>query len=217
MGIFRPRRIRLSSPYTAGFLLLLTSAAFILGGACWSAPPRYDGAGYAVLAQALLSGQGYRATDQPDSHRHGHFPPGYPFLLASTWRFGGNSVPVFHAVSVLCTLAAMIASWLWFRRLMTSDAALVLGLALCVNWLSALTGAAILSEPFYILLCQLAVLVASRRTHQRPIQAAWNFELGAPLAGCLLTRHIGIALVMAVLLDRALGRRWAEARRTSRL
>ena len=216
MGIFRPRRIRLSSPYTAGFLVLLTSAAFILGGACWSAPPRYDGAGYAVLAQALLSGQGYRATDQPDSHRHGHFPPGYPFLLASTWRFGGNSVPVFHAVSVLCTLAATIASWLWFRRLMTSDAALILGLALCVNWL---LGTNRRRDPFRAFLYSPLSTSRSRcESTYAPTANPSRVELraGCALAGCLLTRHIGIALVMAVLLDRALGRRWAEAS-TSRL
>ncbi len=211
MERLQPRRFGLTSRSPGWLLVLLTSAAFTAGGAAWSAPPRYDGAGYAVLARALLSGQGYRAIDQADMRRHGHFPPGYPLLLAATSRVSGGTNWAFHAMSVACTLGATIASWWWFRRMMSSDAALILGLALGVNCLWARTGAAILSEPFYFLLCQLSILAASVRTRQWPSQAVWHLVLGVLLAGCVLTRHVGIALVTAVLLDRAVGRRWGEA------
>jgi hypothetical protein len=211
MARLRPRRIGISSQLKAGLLVGIASAAFTAGSACWSAPPRYDGAGYAVLARALTSCQGYRAIDQPDRPRHGHFPPGYPFLLALTWRVSQGSACAFHMISVACTVSATIASWWWFRRLMPNDTALILALALAVNWVWARTGGAILSEPFYLLLCQLAVLAAIKGTRRQRVGPAWNLTMGVLLAGCLLTRHIAVGMVVGVLLDRALARRWVDA------
>ena len=164
-------------------LIAAASALSACGNAAWSAPPRYDGAGYAVLARALLEGQGYRAIDHPDRPRHAHFPPGYPLLLAATWRVTGVSASAAHAASVLCTVGATLAAWCWFRRLMSGPAALLLGLALSVNWLWARTGGAIQSEPLYMLLGQLTILAASRAGHAvhrgagrqcgRPGHACW--------------------------------------------
>ena len=167
MAQLDPPRRGIGSELKAGLLVGIASLAFIVGNACWFAPPRYDGAGYAVLARALMSGQGYRAIDQSDQPRHGHFPPGYPFLLASTWRLSPSPVCSFHVISVACTLGASIASWWWFRRLVASDTALILGLALTVNWLWTRTGSAILSEPVYMLFCQLTVLAAQGQPTRR--------------------------------------------------
>jgi hypothetical protein len=184
-------------------LIAVASALAAGGQASWSAPTRYDGAGYAVLARALLEGQGYRAIDHPDRPRHAHFPPGYPLLLAATWRVTGVSTTMARAVSVLCTVGAVLAAWWWFRRMMTPTAALLLGLALSINWLWARTGGAIQSEPLYLLLGQTTILLAAR--------GAPAAVLGAMLAACLLTRHVAVGLAMAVLIDLALRRRRREA------
>jgi hypothetical protein len=210
MARLRPRRIAISSKWKSGLLVGIASAAFTVGNACWFGPPRYDGAGYAVLARALMTGQCYRAIDQSDRPRHAHFPPGFPVLLASTWRLSTSPVCAFHVLSVACTLGATIASWWWFRRLMANDSALILGLALTVNWLWARTGGAILSEPFFMLLCQLTMLAASSGSRGRRVRTAWNLVLAVLLAACLLTRHISIGLLVAVLLERAFRRRWSE-------
>jgi 4-amino-4-deoxy-L-arabinose transferase-like glycosyltransferase len=194
-------------------LIAAASALAACGQAAWSAPPRYDGAGYAVLARALVEGQGYRAIDHPDRPRHAHFPPGYPLLLAATWRVTGVSTTAARAVSILCAIGATLAAWCWFRRMMHRTAALILGLALSVNWLWARTGGAIQSEPLYLLLCQLTILLAARArdagsTAARAFKAAL---LGALLAACMLTRQVAIGLALAVLIDLALRRRWREA------
>src|SRR5262245_32322808 len=193
-------------------LIAATSALAVGGNTDWSAPPRYDGAGYAVLARALLEGQGYRAIDHPDRPRHAHFPPGYPLLLAATWRVTGISTTAARAVSVLCTVGASLAAWCWFRRMMTPTTALILGLALSVNWLWARTGGAIQSEPLYLLLGQSTILVAAR-AGRTPSARAFRVDgvaLGVLLAACLLTRHVAVGLAMAVLLDLALRRRRRE-------
>ncbi len=154
----RRRRGRTIAAVRSACLILSVSAGMTCGNADWSAPPRFDGAGYAVLAQAWQSGQGYRAIDHPDRPRHAHFPPGYPLVLALAWQVTGKSATAAHVLSTLFTLGACLAAWSWFRRLMASPAALVLGLALGVNWLWARTGSAILSEPLYMLLSQLTIL-----------------------------------------------------------
>jgi len=61
-----PRRARITAGLAAACLVASASALAIGGYADWSAPPRYDGAGYAVLARAWLTGQGHRAIDHPD-------------------------------------------------------------------------------------------------------------------------------------------------------
>ena len=194
-------------------LIATASALAASGNAAWSAPPRYDGAGYAVLARALLEGQGYRAINHPDRPRHAHFPPGYPLLLAAIWRVTGVSVLAAHAASVLCAIGATLAAWCWFRRMMSPAAALLLGLALSVNWLWARTGGAIQSEPLYMLLGQLTILVAARAGRSASNRAVCldTAILGTLLAACLLTRHVAIGLAMAVLIDLALRRRWRQA------
>jgi hypothetical protein len=181
------------------------------GNADWSAPPRFDGAGYAVLARALQSGQGYRAIDHPDRPRHTHFPPGYPLVLAFAWWVAGQSATAAHVISTLFTLGACLAAWAWFRRLMARPVALVLGLALAVNWLWARTGSAILSEPLYMLLSQLTILAFLEAGQRKTIGAGTIIVLSVFLAACLLTRHVAIGLALAVLLDLSLRRRWSQA------
>jgi hypothetical protein len=207
-------RITAALVVSAG-LVASASAWEICGNAVWSAPPRFDGAGYAVLARAWLSGQGYRAIDHPDRPRHAHFPPGYPLVLALTWRVAGESVTAAHVVSTLGSVGAVLAAWWWFRRLMPGPAALILGLALSVNWLWARTGSAIQSEPLYLLLGQLTVLIATATAAAGGRGAATGtretIALGALLAACLLTRHVAIGLALAVLLELVIRRRWRAA------
>lgn len=184
-------------------LIAAVSGLSACRNASWSAPPRYDGAGYAVLARALLEGQGYRAIDHPDRPRHAHFPPGYPLLLAATWSLTGISTTAARAASVACTVGATMAAWWWFRRMMPPPAALLLGLALSINWLWARTGGAIQSEPLYLLLGQATILAAARGIS--PV------ALGGMLAACLLTRQVAVGLAMAVLIDLGLRGGWRKA------
>ena len=174
-----PCRTRMST----GLLVCAASLAVTAGNAVWHAPPRFDGAGYAVLASSLMEGTGYRAIDRADRRLHGHFPPGYPVVLASIWSLTGISVRAAHVVSVGCVVGATVVSWWWYRHLLASDTAFILGLALAMNWLWARTGSAVLSEPLYMLLCQVTVAVVSCCKHDRP-SAGRAVVLGVLLAGC---------------------------------
>jgi hypothetical protein len=204
-------RPRIEAGLAAACLIAFASALAVGACADWRAPPRFDGAGYAVLAQAWLTGQGHRAIDHPDRRPHAHFPPGYPIVLAATWRFAGISIRAAHVVSSVCTLGATLAAWWWFQQLIPGRVALILGLALAANWLWARTGSAIQSEPLYMLLGQVTILVAFAIGRRAAPATGKAIGLGSLLAGCVLTRHIAVGLILAVLVDLALRRRWREA------
>jgi hypothetical protein len=160
------------------------------------APPRFDGAGYAILAQALGTGQGYREIDRPDPPRHAHFPPGYPAALTLIWGLTGRSDVATHVFSITCVVAATLATWQWFRWMESPRVAAWLGLALALNWTWARTAGAIQSEPLYLLLGQLALLAATWTARRGGIAAGMG--LGLLLGACVLTRQIGVALAAAV-------------------
>ena len=190
-------------------LIAAVAILAMAGQGDFSSPPRFDGAGYVVLARSLAEGAGYRAIDHPDRPRHAHFPPGYPALLALAMRIAGPSARVAHVVSALCTLGATLAAWCWFRRIYPRKVALLLGLALAVNWAWARAGTGIQSEPLYELLGQLTILAAMRAA--RVGNAVRTLLLASLLAACLLTRQVAVGLLAAVLLDLCLRRDWSTA------
>jgi Dolichyl-phosphate-mannose-protein mannosyltransferase len=204
-------RRRIAASLVAGCAVATVSLAGICAAGQWRATPRFDGAGYAVLARAILTGRGYRAIDHPDRPLHAHFPPGYPFALALTWRITGVSDAAAHALSCLCTLGATIAAWRWLRRIESAPTAFLIGLALAVNWLWVRTGSAIQSEPLFLLLGQLTILASARAAERSRPRLRQLVVLSLLLASCLLTRHVAVGLAIAVVLDLALRRRLKEA------
>jgi hypothetical protein len=171
-----------------------------------SAQPRFDGAGYSVLGEALATGHGYREIDLPGAPRHAHYPPGYPAALAILWRIWGRSVAAAHVFSAACMVAAVLLAWYWLRTIYRFRTALLLGLALALNWTWGRVGGAIQSEPVYIAWEMLAVLAAIRAGRRGGIRD--GMVLGIALAGCILTRHVGVCLVVATAIDLGLRKRW---------
>ena len=207
--MIRLQRSRSGQLWVPAVVIALCSAISLAGNTRLQEPPRFDGAGYAMLAYALATGQGYRDIALPEPSRHTHFPPGYPAALAVLWRITGRSLAAAHLFSCACTVAATLAAWLWFRCLYSPRVAFILGLALAVNWTWGRSGGAILSEPLFLLLGQLALLAAVRAGRCGGIVA--GVVLGALLAACVLTRHVGVSLAGALGIDLLLRRRWTTA------
>jgi len=196
--------------------MIVVTVISITGNTRWNAPPRFDGAGYAVLARALAEGRGYREIAHPDAPPHAHFPPGYPLVMAGLRRMDIRSVPAIHLFSNVCTLGATLAAWCWFRLLYPARVAFFLGLALAINWTWGRTGGMIQSEPLYLLLSQCAILFACWNGQQhtdtgRLSTIARASALGGLLASCVLTRHVGLCSAVAILLDLLIRRRLLSA------
>jgi hypothetical protein len=172
-------------------------------------PPRFDGAGYAVLGEAIATGRGYREIDKPDGPRHAHFPPGYPGALALLWLSAGRSVAAAHFFSLVCTVAAVLLAWRWFRTMYPRRTAFILALALAVNWSWGRSGGSIQSEPLYVVWELLAVLI-SVKAGQRD-RASVGLVLGLVLAACALTRHVGLCIAAAAIVDLGMRKQWRTA------
>lgn len=194
--------------WLCGALMLLVSAAGQLRHTSLSEPPRYDGAGYALLARSIHTGAGYREIDHPDRPSHAHFPPGYPLSLAALWSLTGDSATAAHALSIACTVAAVLLCWRWLATLYPERVAALLGLALACNWRWQRDGGMIRSEPLFLLLTALALLAAVRLRRRGGFGNA--LALGGLLGAAMLTRHVGVMLAAAVLLDGWLARRCRE-------
>ena len=144
-----------------GVAILIVAALSVGLNADVQEPPRYDGAGYSVLALSLVSGRGYREIDRPDAPRHDHFPPGYPLALAGLWVITGPSVVAAHRFSMACCRRRGVARvWRWLRRVEPPRVADCLGLAVAVNWTGGMVGGAIQSEPLDLLLSMIALNLA---------------------------------------------------------
>ena len=159
-----------------------------------------------MLGEALATGRGYCEIDHPEAPRHAHFPPGYPAALAIIWLVAGRSVVAAHLFAVICTVAAVLMAWRWFRTIYPKKLALILALALAVNWSWARSGGSIQSEPFYVLVQFIAVLIAARAGRRNTVGI--GVLAGLALAACILIRHVGVCLAAAVLVDLGLRRHW---------
>lgn len=198
----RNRRLLLQAgaPVLIGILAL----ASVGSSTQLKAPPYYDGAGYAVLGLSLAGGHGYREINRPDAPRHAHFPPAYPLALSAVFRVCGPAAAPAHVLSVACTMLAAVAAWAWFRRLYPPGTAFLLGMAVAVNWTWGRIGGSIQSEPLYLLLSMVALWLGTRNRHG-------GLAVGLVLGACVLTRHVGVCLLAAVILDAILDRRLASA------
>jgi hypothetical protein len=188
----------------AGFTLVALVMISVVPNTGFHSPPRYDGAGYAVLGWSLATGLGYREGSHPVASPHTHFPPGYPLVLSGLIRACGPSLPAMHSLSVGFTVAATIAFWSWFRRLFRPEIAFLLGMALAINWTWGRIGGAIQSEPLYDLLSALTLLAVTGPRARAPRR---GLLIGPLLAACIMTRHVGACLAAAVVLDLILKRR----------
>jgi hypothetical protein len=190
-----PRRSRSSLPLLQGAILAALAAGAIGWDLHLGAPPRFDGAGYAVLAEALRSGHSYREIDHPDQPPHAHYPPGYPVALALLWAVTGRSVAAARVGSVVCTTAATLLAWWWLRGIYPARGALILGVALAVNWTWIRAGGEVQSEPLFFLLQALALLSTVWAARWGSLRR--GVVLGLVLAACALTRHVGLCLALA--------------------
>jgi len=107
-------------------------------------------------------------------------------------------------------VAAVLLAWRWFRTIYQPGTALILGLALSLNWTWGRMGGSIQSEPFYIL-CELLAVFAAVQAGRRGSVGA-GIHLGLALAACVLVRHVGVCLVGAMLTDLGLRGRWKAIR-----
>ena len=160
----------------------------------------HDDGIYAVTAQALATGRGYRIVSLPSQMPQTKYPLLFPALLAVVWRvfprFPQNLIWL-KLVPLGCALAWVAFSYRLLRektgRLPVSLA--LTGLMALSPWVLFL-GTALLSETLFAALATGALVLFSRMERGR---RGWGIVAGAAiLAGAaFLTRTAGIAVIGA--------------------
>jgi 4-amino-4-deoxy-L-arabinose transferase-like glycosyltransferase len=201
-GSPRALRRRLATALEDRLLLTILAAAFLLRIAVIAFShdfkPVADPADYDRIAVSLADGHGFGATalaepGTPSALR----PPLYPLLLGATYRIAGQSWTAARTLEALLGVVFVLLLFLLARRLYGRRVALVAGALAAVMPTLVVLNASLLSETLFLPLEIAAVLagVAWRQTPSRWIALAAGLACGA----AILTRSVGIALLVAVI------------------
>ncbi len=153
-----------------------------------------DSVFYVGTARSLLEGRGW--TPPPGLPSVDHFPPVFTLALAGVGRLGPDPLDAARVVNVVACGAIIALVGFVLRRQTGSVTAALAGSVLALLAVDLLTfSAAALSEPLFVLL-GLAGLVAlaAYLDSRRPALFAVATAL---VAAAVLTRYVGVALVVA--------------------
>lgn len=189
-------------PVSILLVVILTGLIYALSFA-----PKVSGADdavYIVLAKALATGQGFRSINLVGSPPATHYPFGFPLLLVPVmWlqpAFPQN-VPALVAVPIVCTLISVWLTALLLQRLSGSPPMLALPVAFLTGFnylLGLMASTVVLSEPSYLALSLLALLVVSR-----PIDSLTPAKLVLAaflLVSCYFVRTVGVTIIIAAVI-----------------
>ena len=176
----------------------------------------YDDAHYAILAESLSSGQGYRLINFPDAPPEVTFPPGWPLLLSPIAKLFPNNYQAYKVLSIVFWLAALLVLHRFFTRrmpppypeILTGTIALIPGIiGLAVS---------VMSDPAYLFfsLTVLNWFDRCERDQEAGKRQGGYLELAAIVLLALFTQLIrtaGLAILLALVLHLLLKRRFLQA------
>jgi hypothetical protein len=167
-----------------------------------------DDAWYALLAQALATGQGYQVINSPTPGILPLYPPAYSFLLSLVYRLAPQfpqNVTALKLVSVAAMLGVGWASYYYFKREREWPSLLSLLSALTVTLTPSLVFLAtstLMSECVFMLAQLLALLALEACVRADQSRRAWQFAAlsGALAAAAFLTRSAAATLIVAAVI-----------------
>jgi hypothetical protein len=169
----------------------------------------HDDAVYAITAEALAEGDGYRLRNLPGAPPQTKYPILYPALLAAASL--GAATPhdrlvVMQGTTAACGALALAAVYLFLVRfgIASRGAAFFAGLLAASSPLVLFYCAQPLSEMPFLLLVALALWSAESRLRADRGSPALDFAAGLAVATPMLCRSVGVAVALAALLVLAL-------------
>ncbi|HEU4884434.1 MAG TPA: hypothetical protein VFT45_19410 [Longimicrobium sp.] len=92
-----------------------------------------DNAAYLALARSIMERGTYQELWEPAMRPHVQYPPGWPLVLAGAMTLGIKPWVGFKVLSILSSVAAVVLSYLWARRVSTPGTALAIAAVLAVG------------------------------------------------------------------------------------
>lgn len=177
----------------------------------------FDSSISVVSAVSLSEGRGHRLINHPESPVSPYIPVGYPTLLALALRFVSldpTGVTVLRGISLISCLIFLFLSYrLLLRYLSPAGAAGVTLLVGLQPWVVVWAGELFTECPF-AMWATAALLLAKKGLDEKSDERR-RWWLNAALAGvfigfAMMTRMIGVTLVVGIATAFALNRRWRQ-------
>lgn len=184
---------------------------------CFALNTRFDfvdDAYYIVLAKSLAGGFGFSDIHLPEPRFHRHFPPGLPLVLSLPTLLGfdlSTSVVIYKLILICCGALGLYC----FARFALAEGyskhlvpAAILLASVSITFVGFTTRVA--SEMLYLLLSALA-LVALNKYEQSSLKSRWLPLSAVFLVTLVLTRSIGLVMLVAALLSWVIKREFKRA------
>ncbi|MFK7809435.1 MAG: hypothetical protein AB8F74_16650 [Saprospiraceae bacterium] len=168
-----------------------------------------DNASYFLLGKSLSLGEGYSLYNNPDAKPHNHFPPGYPFILA-TLMLISKEVLWLKIANGVFFLGASILSFQLFRKFEVKwQVALVSIIFMLTNYHLLKSATIIMSEIPYLLLVTVTLWLLLKIDFSKDFWNDVNFYY------CLLAlsfafhiRTIGVSLFAGIIFYLLIEKKW---------
>lgn len=174
----------------------------------------HDDGVYALLARAIASGQGFHYLQLPGEPAAIHYPPLYPLALGLLWRLSPafpENIPLLLGLNVACMAAAALGIHHLARRRLgwSPEPAALTALGATIGTPVLLLASALFSEPLFLAMLPVVLLLAERAVDERDRGAA--VMAGAAIGLLMLLRTHAVALLGATVIMLAVRREWRRA------
>lgn len=170
---------------------LLTLLGLLLAGRIWWTHPNNSPGGRDDIKYLLLAQQISGVATAPLPHRP-QYPPGWPALLALNYA-GGGTLATAHYLNFASIWVSIGLAVVFARRYVSLTTAVAVGLVFAASRLTVNTGDTLLSEPMFMVLFTLLLILAQRTTSDT---LTWKraLVLGILGTGCRAVRTAGISI-----------------------
>ncbi|HLH00660.1 MAG TPA: hypothetical protein VKX49_30420 [Bryobacteraceae bacterium] len=198
------------------FLLALAPSAYL--AFCFRSMPHlgfyHDDAIYWTCAKSLAQGNGYRIASLPGEPYQTKYPPLYPALLASIWKFNPNFPANLPAATLLAWLlfpAYLAMLWLFLRQYgFAGRRALILLVAAALSPVAVVFSFSLMPELLFGVLLLASLWLAERAMSES--EYAWlSLLAGICAALAYLTKSAAAPLLVSVPVCFALRRQFRAA------
>jgi hypothetical protein len=170
-----------------------------------------DDAQYIILAESLVSGQGYRLINFPEPSTSVSFPPGWPLIVAIFTKLSPGNYTILKMVSLLLWLATIPLIYRFFSSRIRSPFLEILTFLVAINALLVAASTMLMAEAAYIFFSLLTLNLFDYWYERNKGEMKWLIPVVAFTAVYTqLIRSVGFSIVLAILVYLMLARKFQK-------
>ena len=173
--------------------------------------PGSDNARFLVLAQSLISGQGYRKIALASSPHHTLAPPGFPMLLTPVLAIFGNNIRVEKVWVALFAVLTIPVVYLLFKREYSTPYAIGLALIYATTPVVFMYARRVYSDLPFTLTTLLALIMVEEYTTRQGDKNLYLIASAGLLGASYYLRSAGLVLIIASIVSLLIKKHYRKA------